>query len=164
MMEITATPHPAGSLLARYDATEGSYTDCFRTSVRGEISLEDLIRTFFDTPLFRLEKRLLTLAGAKYDTPDDLDAFATGTGSHWLEWHTQERDNAQILLFVGKTSVRSWLMVIPESGGTQICFGSALLPSPAKQTPGLAVRLTTPLHRGYARALLWSTARKFKRT
>lgn len=169
---VAAGELPAGALLQRYRA-EGAFTDSFRCTLPGRIDLAAFVAAFYTTPLFRLERAVLTLAGAA-STDDDARALGEGRGERFAVWRVEARAPGQLLLHERSGRTRSWLMVEPavepavepgpECRGTVLRFGSALLPRVDRTTGersfGPLFRAALGLHDRYSRALLAAAARR----
>jgi hypothetical protein len=61
-ISIKKCPVPANTLLEHYSSMNGGYTDCYVTEAPGPVSLSEYIFAFYTTPLFRLERFILTEA------------------------------------------------------------------------------------------------------
>lgn len=161
---VAACELPAGALLQRYRA-EGAFTDSFRCTLPGRFNLAAFVAAFYTTPLFRLERAVLTLAGAA-STDDDARALGEGRGERFAVWRVEARAPDQLLLHERSGRTRSWLMVEPEHGGrgTVLRFGSALLPrvhpATGERSFGPLFRAALGLHDRYSRALLAAAARR----
>lgn len=169
MTQITKTPLPDQALLRRYKDMPGAYADCYRAKAAQEISLEAYIEAFFSTPLFQIERAVLTTFGIKGASAQALRALATGRSDTWAAWQVEARDETQILMRAGSDAIRTWLMVVPDgAGGTDLLFGSAVFPTPAKsgrapQLPRIA-RWLMGFHKLYSRMLLRAALRRLRRT
>lgn len=161
---------PEGSLLERYLTCEGCYTDCFSIEVNGPTNLAAYIDAFFDSWVFRIERRVLTLIGKGPATKHDVAALATGDAERFAAWTVTGRDDTQLLMTVPDTPIRTWLRVLPDthrSHGVRLYFGSALVPptpkdgAPARLPP--VFRCTMGFHRLYSQVLLDAAARRFGR-
>lgn len=156
---VRATALPADALLRHYQRTD-CWTDCFEVELPQSVSLAAFVLAFGHTPLFRLERRLLALAGAG-STSADVAALAQGQCDRMALWRVETRDETQLLMTVRGDQVRSWWQAEPGAdGSTRLRFGSALLPlRPGRLHPG-ASGLPRWLHTLYSRALLRQTARR----
>ena len=164
MAKIVPTSLPATALLARNDAQDGSYTDCFKVSIGHPVSLETFVAAFFDTWIFRLERKLLALIARSPSSKADVQSLARGTSDRFALWQVEAREDDQILLVVGDGPIRTWLMRRDSADGTALFFGSAVLPmSRAKDgSPqiGFSFRALHWFHEIYSRVLLAAAARK----
>ncbi|MEO7851481.1 MAG: hypothetical protein ABIR94_04380 [Rubrivivax sp.] len=151
---------PAGALLHKYVET-GAYTDCYCVTVDRPASLPEFIEAFCTTPLFKLERWLLSLTPGLRSTDAQAGELAGGTRENFAAWSVQARQSDQILLAAGRT--RSWLMVgTPmdvRGAGHLLFFGSAVVP---RRPGGLGWQFTAllGLHRLYSRLLLGAAARR----
>lgn len=164
MTHVTSAPLPVNALLYTYATQDGSYTDCFHAQVPNDVNLREFIATFFNTPVFRLERFLIATFGRKPSNVDDVNALAAGTLDSFALWQVESRDDDQILLKVGNSPIRTWLMCSSVAGQTQLSFGSALLPTRTDKQgrpkmDGFS-RALLGFHKLYSRILLWSAARR----
>ena len=141
----------------------GCYTDCYSLEVDRNVSLERFVYAFYTTWLFKLERRILQLAG-RPSTDDQALAVASQTADHFAAWEVEQRSENQILLsdYAGRT--RSWMMIETTATGTRLYFGSAVVPSSrspnGKPRLGAAFTLLLGFHKLYSRALLSLAARR----
>ena len=112
MNAVTAEPMPDQALLSRYREKK-AFTDCYIVDVPQPVSLAQYVEAFYTTPLFRLERFVLTFAVAKSSSDADARVMARGESAKFAAWTVEDRTDDQILLcdFLGKT--RSWLMCAP---------------------------------------------------
>ncbi|MDJ0940452.1 MAG: hypothetical protein QNJ00_11885, partial [Woeseiaceae bacterium] len=64
-MGVRAVELPAGALLERYrvdplPGCEPAYVDSYAVSVAGDRSLQEFVSAFYTTPLFRMERLILS--------------------------------------------------------------------------------------------------------
>jgi hypothetical protein len=159
MTGIKQTHLPPDSLLEQINCDRGGYVDCFSTKVTGRIALSDYIHTFYTTRLFRAERMVLGLAGLG-GSDEELTQLAAGHGDVFAAWRQQARTESEILMRQVNGPTASWLMVRPLDDGTELLFGSAVLPSVPGGSIGLVTRALTPLHLFYSRALLRAAAKR----
>jgi hypothetical protein len=154
---------PADTFLHKY-TRDGSYADCYLTEVPEPIAFPEYIFAFYTTPLFKLERFVLTVVVSKPSTDTQAQQLADGVIERFAAWNVEARSEREILMcdFLGRT--RSWLMVIPMNTvngvGTQLYFGSAVVPQrnskTASQSLGFGFRALLGFHRIYSRLLLRS--------
>lgn len=156
---------PASSDLIQFSHVLGAHTDCYCVEVGSPVSLEDYAMAFFDSPVFRLERRLIALFGGIASTRQDVAAIADGTGDALCMWQVISRDKDQILLAVGKGPIRTWIMRETNGRATQLYFGSAVLPNRRSDPPriGFSFRALKGFHSLYSRILLSSARRQVLR-
>ena len=170
MTTIRTSALPDNSLLARYDphvtpAAAGGYVDSFACEVAKDVSLADFVYAFYTTPVFRLERWILALAGLP-STDREARQVAGGESSDFAAWRVEARNENELLMCDVRGHTRSWFKVTPASGAgsTRILFGSAVLPiardGDGKPVLGRAYRLLLGFHRLYSRVLLRSAARR----
>ncbi len=164
MFSVKSCPIPDNVYLARYQEQSRSYTDCFSVDISRRVSLSEFISVFFNTFLFRMERRVLSVFSSS--THQDVVDLATGSSDSLALWSVEARDDDQLLLSFGKGDVHTWLMVLPGVDGadssrlyfgTGLHFGSTIIP---EYKAGEGARLSTVYypfigcHRIYARLLL----------
>ena len=156
---------PSHALLARYARGDGTYVDCYTTTVPRTVTHADYVRAFYTGFVFRLERWLLAAFAKRPSTDADVDALVAGTREKFAAWDVEARAPDQLLLrdFTGRT--RSWLMV--ERAGddaTRLYFGSAVVAVvDARSGPrGLGKRFEALLgfHKLYSRILLGAARRR----
>jgi len=126
MFSIEKCQIPANTLLDKY-SINGAYTDCYSTEISGQVSFPEFIFSFYTTPLFKLERLILTLTVSKPSTDIQARQLTDGNIEKFAAWTVEDRSENQLLLrdFLGRT--RSWFMVVPVSETrTQLYFGSAI--------------------------------------
>jgi len=161
MSSIQAGELPDGALLEQYAHT-GAYTDCYWIDIPRPVTLAAYVSAFYTTPLFKVERRLLSLIAGKHSTDADVHELALGQRQNFSAWSVEGRTGDQLLLrdFLGRT--RSWLMVrvtdTATSSSTRLYFGSAVVPRssspPGKASFGVAFHALYHFHCLYAKALL----------
>jgi hypothetical protein len=159
---IQACELPAGSLLLAY-RRGGAFADCYVAQVPGAVSHADFVEAFYTSPVFRLERAILRLAGWPASDADARE-LADGCREAFAAWTVEGRAERQLLLADMTGRTRSWLMTAPVdagpagAGGTRLYFGSAVVPrrrAPAGPLElGLAFRALLGFHKLYSRALL----------
>lgn len=153
---------PRDALLARYTEQEGAYTDCFEVMHPLETTLPSFIAAFYTTPIFRMERLVLTIALRQRITDDHVIALAKGADS-FAAWTVEDSAPNQLLLRDEVGGTRSYLAVAPKDGGvTRLLFGSAVVARQGNTLPA-PIRAMIPLHRFYSRLLLRSAERRLRR-
>lgn len=146
-------------MLAKYSAN-GNYTDCYSTEIPKQIALPEFVFAFYTTSLFKLERLILKWTVAKPSTNNQARQLADGSTGKFAAWQVEKRSKREILLcdFLGRT--RSWLMVIPleadSDSGTQLYFGSAVVPKRKKSSLEFRIRALSGFHQIYSVLLLYS--------
>ncbi|WP_421849510.1 hypothetical protein [Oricola sp.] len=166
MSIIQVAPLPVGSFLGPYAQDAANYVDCYRTTVPGHIDLARFVATFFDSWIFRLERRLLAAFGQTGTSQGDVQALADGRSGGFAGWRVERRSDTQLLMSVRHDTIRTWLCIEPHPGDasrTDLYFGSAVVavaagPHGTKRRRRLAT-LLIPVHRLYSRILLRAAAR-----
>lgn len=164
MAVVEACELPRDALLRAYAS---DYSDCYATDVARRVRHAEYVAAFYTTPLFKLERFVLTLIG-KPSTDAGAAELANGSREDFAAWTVERRATDQLLLcdFQGKT--RSWLMVEPRGDGSRLYFGSAVLTHAdaatggKRMTPGF--RALLGFHARYSRALLRAASRALART
>jgi hypothetical protein len=156
---------PDQALLSRYRERQ-AFTDCYIVDIPQPVSLAQYVEAFYTTPLFKLE-RFVLLAVGKPSSDAEARLMAQGTSAKFAAWTVEGKTDDQILLcdFLGKT--RSWLMCSPQSGGTRLYFGSAIVPrrvsGTGKVSLGTGFYLLLGFHRLYSGALLSAAAGRLRK-
>jgi hypothetical protein len=158
MHPIRQLQPPASSLIAPFMAREGVYADAFCVEVPTEQYLRDFVSAFYTTGLFRAERAVLGLLARTPTSDADAMALAAGVTDRFAVWTVAARTEDQILLADASGRTKSWLHARPGAHGTQLWFGSVVLPG-AQGRMELGFRLLLGPHRLYARMLLRAAAR-----
>ncbi|MEM9351190.1 MAG: hypothetical protein AAGA47_13100, partial [Pseudomonadota bacterium] len=143
-------------LISRYSGG-GSHVDAYAVTTAEPVELSDYVSAFFQTPVFRLERRLLSFGGHASDAGQVL-ALAEGTGEAMAAWRVEDRSDRELLLTVPGTPIRTWLAV----DEAQVWFGSAVLADETGKI-AFAARALMPFHAFYSRLLLSLAARALPR-
>ena len=166
MENVIEAQRPEHSLITEQSKMSGYVTDCFSIEISRAVKLSDFIEAFYKTPLFRLERVVLSLAPKGRMRDADVTALSKGLTDRIFIWEVETRHDAQILLSAGGT--KSWLMVQPIEDGTRLYFGSVLVPAPSKvkdEAPkvGWLIDSLMGAHLLYSRLLLQAAARRLMR-
>ena len=149
-----ATELPPHSLLLPYRGF--GYTDCYVTELPFPVTAAEFIEGFYTTPLFKLERMILSGVPGRASTDAQAHELALGHRHSFAVWSVEARKEDQVILAAGRT--RSWLAITPnEPVGTQLYFGSAVVSrhsASGVQTMGFWFRALAGFHRAYSRALL----------
>lgn len=161
MSSIHASELPEGVLLEQY-AHAGAYTDCYWIDIPRSVTLAAYVSAFYTTPLFKVERRILSLIAGKHSKDTDVHELALAQRQNFSAWSVEERTTDQLLLrdFLGRT--RSWLMVrLPDAAtprSTRLYFGSAVVPKSlsavGEPSFGFAFHALYRFHCLYTKALL----------
>jgi hypothetical protein len=151
----------------RVYARAGDYTDCYLTDVARSVTLTEYVEAFYRTPLFKLERWILTWLAKKPSTDADARELAQGRRESFAAWQVESRGADQLLLCDFRGGTRSWLMVIARREGTLLHFGSAVVRAKraanGDKRLSIAFWLLLGLHKAYSRALLASARRALER-
>lgn len=165
MASILPCPLPEQALLRRY-GDDGSYTDCYVTTMPGEVVHADYVEAFYTTGLFKLERWVLSWLVKRPSTDAQARELALGTSAGFAAWSVEARAPAQVLLRDLHGRTRSWLMVAPRDGATQLFFGSAVVPVTDKRSGqkrmGFAFHALMVFHKLYSRLLLSAAVRRLR--
>lgn len=162
MTTIQKSPAPANALIHKYTSMPRAYTDSYLTQIPAHVSFSDYVFAFYTTPLFKVERLILTLTVRKPSTDAHAHELSNAKRDSFAAWTVEARSENQILMcdFVGST--RSWLMTVPTENGTRLYFGSAVVPHRLSKDgkPSLGFFFTALLgfHKVYS-VLLLSSAR-----
>ena len=153
---------PRDTLLSRYAGQEATYTDCYEVMFVGDADLGQFITAFYTTWLFRAERLILSLVLRRRIKNSEVSALAKGAET-FAAWRVEDRAKGEILLCDLSGRTRSWLAVVPNEGRvTRLLFGSAVVADSGRDLPR-SVRLLTPVHKVYSRALLWLAQGKLRK-
>ncbi|MBN8658443.1 MAG: hypothetical protein J0M11_22095 [Anaerolineae bacterium] len=144
----------------------GAYTDSYFTELPAKISFSDYVFAFYTTPLFKVERLILTLSVRKPSTDKDARELADGVHTQFAAWTVEAREENQILMCDFAGSTRSWFMTAPTETGTRLYFGSAVVPHRISKDgkPSLGFFFTALLgfHKVYSVLLLYSARAKLR--
>lgn len=132
-----------------------------------QVALSEYIAAFYTTPLFKVERLILTVAAGKHSSDIAAQHLAQGRAATFAAWNVEERSVNQLLLrdFLGRT--RSWLMAEARQSTTRLYFGSAVVPksiSPAgKANFGFTFQALFGFHRLYTLALMRAAEKKLNK-
>ncbi|MEM1091949.1 MAG: hypothetical protein AAF552_13270 [Pseudomonadota bacterium] len=172
-MSVELRPLPDDALLQRYangweKPGKPPYTDCFVLRCKKSVSLEDYVRAFYTSRLFRLERWLIRLAARRPSTDQQVAELAAAQREDFAVWTVEARREHELLLKDLGGRTRSWLRVSAASGGTDLWFGSAVLPKVdrdrGRSTLGWVFSALLGFHKIYSRGLLVAAARRLART
>jgi hypothetical protein len=152
---IKTTPLPDNSLLQRF-IDSGDYTDCYVTHVGDVVEFPDFVEAFYTTSVFKVERFILKLVGYP-STDESARELADGVVNEFAAWRVLDRAENQLLLMDVRGQTCSWFRLEPESDGTQLHFGSAVIRSKKSSSGrrmGWTYRALLGFHRLYSRILL----------
>lgn len=157
-MRIDELPAPENSLIYPYTIAEGHYTDAFQTDAPTGADLPCLIEAFYTSPVFKAERLVLALSGAR-STDEQASDLARDGAQKFAIWQVEARGADEILMDAGRT--KSWLMV----RGGHLWFGSVVVPvmQRGKLTLGPVFYSLLQAHKVYSRVLLGAAARRLAR-
>lgn len=147
MSRVRRAPLPAHSLLQSV-ARDGGYTDCYVTTIPRTVTHAQYVETFYTSWLFKLERFILTHTVRKPSTDAEARALARGERTTFAAWSQQARAPDQLVMLDFLSRTCSWLMVVPEAGGTTLYFGTGI----TRLSGGFRILLA--FHKLYSRALL----------
>lgn len=125
---ISTAELPTAALLRKY-CYEGAYTDCFVTEVATSNSLAQYVEAFYTTPVFKMERWILTHFVSKPSSDIDARKVARAETDSFAAWTVEASAPDQLLMCDFLRRTRSWFMVAPlANGGTRLYFGSAVVP------------------------------------
>lgn len=165
MFQITQIPLPETALLSRYAGRLGHHTDCFETNVNTPVSIGHFVEAFFNSPILRLERKLLSLF-LPSSNDAQVHALAYGGGDTLSGWEVEDRNDQQLLLTVMGGGIRTWLMVEDANGTTRLLFGSAVIPRNAESAEpkiGWPITALMGFHKLYSRIVLAAAKWQLKR-
>jgi hypothetical protein len=168
MSLVLQEPVPAVSLLKTYRggarpdrwAHQG---DCFSVSVDRVVSLADFVFAFYTSPVFRVERLILSVVASAPSTDAQARAVADGSSQEFALWRVGERTETQLLMCDRYEKTRSWFRVVPAGDReTVLQFGSAVAAGRDRQAGAVSMsrgfRWLMGFHVLYSKVLL-GTAR-----
>ena len=166
MPTIQKSPAPANALLHKYTSMPGAYTDSYLTEIPTQVSFSDYIFAFYTTPLFKVERLILSLTVRKPSTDTQARELSDAKRDSFAAWTVEARDENQILMCDFAGSTRSWLMTAPTETGTRLYFGSAVVPhriaKDGKPSLGFFFTALLGFHKVYSVLLLSSARSKLR--
>ncbi len=171
ILNISPCEVPPNSLLSPYNGDSG-YADCYQVEVSGLITQAGFVEAFYTSPLFKIERDILTYLARKPASDADARQLAIGQAVKFSAWDVEAQTSTELLLsdFTGRT--RSWLMAIPATENkpqlaTRLYFGSAVvarsLEVASKPKMGWGFHALLGFHRLYSRLLLAAASRLVQR-
>jgi hypothetical protein len=168
MAHVSPGEVPADSLLITF--AEGShperwrhYVDCYAICVKRPVTLQEFVRAFYTSRLFKVERWLLALAAGAPSSDEQAHALADGRRDTFAVWRVGARTEDQLLMCDRYGKTRSWFAVQGnDTAGTILKFGSAVAGgSGPTGSPRMGWRFRALLgfHRLYSRLLLKAAAR-----
>lgn len=125
------------------------------------ISMSEYVATFYTTPLFKVERKILALFARRPSTDANARELAVGQATRFAAWDVEERANNQLLLCDFRGQTRSWLMVTSidtSTKSTRLYFGSAFVPksrsADGQPSFGFLFHALSGFHRLYTKALM----------
>ncbi|WP_044618223.1 hypothetical protein [Gynuella sunshinyii] len=169
-MKITISELPAQAYSKQY-ADSGAFTDCYHVDIPRDLSLADYLQAFYTTPIFRIERAMLSILTSHSADDQTAAQLATGQTDRFSIWRVEQRTEDQVLLCDITQRTRSWLMVAPAETNpttmTRLYFGSVVTPTKrsnnGQSSFGPVFHMLSGFHRLYSRALLASAARKLSK-
>ena len=151
---------------------EKGYADSYRTEVDGHISMEDYVYKFYTSPLFKLERFILTWTVRKPSSDMQAKEISEGNTNKFAAWTLEDRREHELLMRDMADRTRSWFMVnhlgTKENPKTQLYFGTGISPSPKRKNEkssfGLFFIAMLPFHKAYSVLLLYFAKRQLIQT
>jgi hypothetical protein len=151
---------------------EKGYADSYRTEVDGHISMKDYVYKFYTSPLFKLERFILTWSVRKPSTDMQAKEISEGNTNKFAAWTLEDRRENELLMRDMADRTRSWFMVnhlgTKENPKTQLYFGTGISPSPKRNTEkssiGFFFTALLPFHKAYSVLLLYFAKRQLIQT
>lgn len=162
---------PRKALSYKY-ACNGAHADCFFLDIPRKVSLEEYIEAFYTTPVFKVERTILSIFARKSSTDNNVKQLSLGRTDHFSAWTVENRLPNQILLCDFTKRTRSWLMTVDQESDqvpiTRLYFGSVVVPKSVPATGqasfGLPFHLLSGFHHLYSRMLLSAAYKKLKKS
>jgi hypothetical protein len=165
-VRVSREPLPENALLSTY-AASGAYTDCYATTVPGDVDLARFVEAFYVGRVFKLERLLLRWFAGRPSSDAQARAVARGETTRFAAWDVEARADGQLLMCDMAARTRSWFMVAPGAGRTCLYFGSAVVPlrdrATGEQRMGWPFVALLGFHRLYSRVLLAAARDRLRR-
>lgn len=167
MSNIIEAEIPPDALSARY-VEEAAFVDCYYIEIPKEITLDRYIEAFYTTPLFKVERTILSIATFKAASDREAAELSLEKSNSYSIWTVENRNSNQIILRDFTKKTRSWLMVKTlkneESVISRLFFGSVVVPSKVSDSGhasfGVLFHLLSRFHLWYSKALLKAAYKK----
>ncbi|RHY02570.1 hypothetical protein DYB26_002293 [Aphanomyces astaci] len=160
--KVASTPLSSlysSNLIARFVSTPDQHVDVYQVTLSKPTSVEHFAKAFFQSPVFQVERVMLSLAGAAKTTDAEIDAMTFASGDHVATFRVIESKQDEILFCWDDTEAwngHSWVAV--KDNGHTLLFGSTL------RNRRAFIRRVTPLHLMYAQIVLASAKFQLERT
>ena len=161
-LSIEKCPIPAGTMLEKFTSINGSYVDAFTTEIPRHVSFPEYILAFYTTPLFKLERLILSLIGLP-STDIEARQLSERATKKFAAWTMETRSDDEIIMCDVAQRTRSWLMVKHEGAKTKLYFGTAVVPKAERSSLEFSFRSLMGFHRMYSVLLLLSAKVKLGR-
>ncbi len=163
MISIRKTAIPNDTLLKKYTAIAGAYTDCYAAEVSRHVVFPEFVFAFYTTPLFKLERSILKFTVSKPSTDLLARQVAEGHITEFAAWTVESRNDNELLMcdFLGRTC--SWFMTKGDGGKTHLYFGSAVVPKAGEASLDFGFRALLGFHQVYSVLLLLSARSSLNR-
>jgi len=134
------------------------------TEIPISVSHAQYVNAFYTTPLFKLERFILTWTVSKPSTDAQAKQLANGLTDKFAAWTVEARAENQLLMCDFANRTRSWFMIAPLEKSTRLYFGSAVVPRTGKSTLEFGYRSLIGFHKMYSVALLYAARARLKKT
>lgn len=94
-MSVKIGQIPETGLLKPYSVRPGCHTGCFFVDVPGRVELSHYVSVFFTTPVFKLERKVLSVLAASPSDHQDVVDLASGAGDRLSMWRVEARHVTQ---------------------------------------------------------------------
>ncbi|MFT6876753.1 MAG: hypothetical protein ACI9XK_004894 [Granulosicoccus sp.] len=168
-LNVNPTEVPDDSLLAQYriestGKVANNYCDCYSIVVNRKIDLDEFVYAFYTSTIFRFERKILAIVLGIPSTDENAKQLSLGQADCFSAWTVETRLDNEILLWVRKSRTGSWFMVReneePVAGGTELLFGSVVLPGKDQKGFGILFHSLMGFHKLYSKALLYSAKKR----
>jgi len=164
MFSIERTSVPEDALLKTFRGGAhperwGRYGDCFAVLIDHPVGLSEFVAAFYTSPVFRIERWLLSCMVGTASTDNDARGVAEGSRSNFAIWRVGDRTPTQLLMCDRYERTRSWFRVVPANDDcTSLQFGSAISDTgnarARSNTLGTTFNLLLGVHIVYSQVLL----------
>ncbi len=162
MLSIQKCPVPAGTMLEKYLSIGGAYIDAYTTDIHRHVTFPEFVFAFYTTPLFKLERIILTTMSLP-STDTQALGLADGATEKFAAWTVESRSRTELVMCDVVQRTRSWLMVNHADTITHLYFGSAVVPKTGNDSLEFGYRAFMGFHQLYSILLLYSAKAKLRR-
>ena len=166
MICVRKSEIPKSALTQLYVGRRGTRVDCYAVKVKGDISLEDFVGSFYRGKLFGFERWLIEKVVGYVSNEQQLERLLKQQDITFSAWTQIERTPSQLIMQDYQSRTCSWFMVEDSGAVTALYFGSIIQPTKhlkhGEFLSKLIFTILLPAHGLYSRLLLSQAAKRFR--